>query len=481
MTSSVSRTSSTEAVQGSKEIEKKNEEKKELLPFFQMSSYIPKPLDANRVHPITTNAQSLYLARYVSKFGIGAINKNPKVNPEFLSTQYNVKTGKPTDQKHSGRCWIFGSLNMMRVKVVEEYGESFEYSQNFIAFWDKYERANFFLEKMISSAQNDVFDHRMVNLLKHVYLDGGEWELFKNVVQKYGVVPKSAMPETEFSGNSGGYMRLLEGRLREIGGLLHLRVRAGATKSELQEIKAKALEEVYNTLACYLGTPPSKFLWKEKDGKVTHMTPLDFYKQSKCELDDYVHVTCLPYHENNQKLRVQDVGNMVEGEPLQALNLSIDEVKSAIRRSIKDGSSVGIAAETCHLDRDTKLFSMDSDVIPKVFGWNEELKLDKGERLKYRATSVAHMMTIIGCDDPDVSKYAGEHANELPEAMGPLWKIENSWKDASTLYMTDPWLDEYLYGIVIEKKYLSEQATKILDNDEAPVKELDGWDPFAWI
>ncbi len=420
------------------------------------------------------------LARYVADSGIEAINGNPDIIPAHLETTYNLTPGAPTDQKRSGRCWIYASLNFLRVKVLSAFGKNFSFSQNFVSFWDKFERANYFLEKMIEMKALDPMDHRLLNCIENLYTEGGEWELFNNVVEKYGLVPDYAMPETSFSGNSNGYVSLLKERLREIGGILHRKAQSGAGKDELQKIKDIALSEVHSILTKYIGTPPKKFLWKEKTGQVKRMTPVEFYKGLPFNLNDMVEVTHFPYYKEGALLKVKDVSNLVEGKELHAINANLEVIKQAVRNSIKDGVPVEFASETYHLDEKRKLFSMDSDQTYPLFGLDPTLKLDKGDRLKYRVTTVAHAMVLIGCDDAGHSRYIGEKPSKVPESLRePLWKVENSWQRATAIFMTDSWFNEYLYSIIIDKKYLPQEYRAILEDKNAPVLELDAWDPYG--
>eukprot|EP00601_Ochromonadales_sp_CCMP2298_P026472 CAMPEP_0173293642 /NCGR_PEP_ID=MMETSP1143-20121109/13419_1 /TAXON_ID=483371 /ORGANISM="non described non described, Strain CCMP2298" /LENGTH=232 /DNA_ID=CAMNT_0014233207 /DNA_START=24 /DNA_END=718 /DNA_ORIENTATION=- len=203
------------------------------------------------------------LARCIAKGGITPIKDDPSILKEYLSTKYTIDTGKGTNQASSGRCWIYSALNWMRTLRLKDYGKDFEYSQSFVAFWDKFERANHFLETMCQLADQDVGSQEVQAVLTRVFTDGGEWELVENIVEKYGLVPKYAMPETSFSGNSGGYHDILRTRLRVAGGLLHKMLREGGDKNipVAQAIKDQVLSEVYRILVSYLGVPPTEFLW----------------------------------------------------------------------------------------------------------------------------------------------------------------------------------------------------------------------------
>lgn len=445
--------------------------------------YQAQPLSKKIMVKMATqaHAEDWKVAGYVSEAGVGKINGNGLIDVKQLETQHSVKQGKPTDQKSSGRCWIFSGLNVMRPAALEEYGDDFEYSQNFVAFWDKVERANFFLEKMIEMKDEEPSELRLMNLLEHCFRDGGEWELFRNVVEKYGVVPKSAMRETSFSGSSGGYMSSLQKYLREQGAILHTMARANMSVAAMQEFKDKLISEVVGTLTKYLGCPPEKFIWKNKDGSFEQITPTEFYARSPVKLTDMVHLTHLPYHDEGTKVEVKDVGNVVEGDPMCGLNVSMDVMKAAIRNSIKSNRSVLFASEVAELDRKSKVFAMDVDRSREILGQEGMEGLQKGAKLLYQATSVAHGMAIIGCDDLGHARIK-DPVEGTPEVYTQeLWKIENSWKDMDVLFASDSWMDNYLYGVVIHKDDLPKVVRKLWDDQFTPKTYVPAYDPFGRI
>jgi bleomycin hydrolase len=423
-----------------------------------------------------------FLPQYIAQYGTGGESgDNIKVHLPHLTTQHSVPIGGATNQKSSGRCWIYSGLNMMRIPMLEEYGNKFEYSQNFTAFWDKMERANFFLEKMIEMKDCEPSDHRLLHLLDSCYADGGEWEPFRNVVEKYGLVPSYAMRETGFSGKSGGYMSLLKKLLNEGGAHLHQMARAGAAEEEVTAVKKTLLKKVTGVLKSYLGTPPEKFHWKEKDGTFVELTPAEFRNRNPIDLKGMVHLVNLPYHSKESYIEVNDVGNVVGGDPMKALNVDMDVIKSAIRASIKDGASVICATEVCEMDRTRSYCALDATQGNQILDIAGLPRLDKGDRLRYRVTAVAHGMNIVGCDDPDHQRLATG-----PELYaGPIWKIENSWgatvESEALLYVSDRWLDNYLYGVVVDPKYLDEATKNIASDPFTPVKKVEAWDPFGRI
>jgi bleomycin hydrolase len=451
-------------------------------------SLVAQPLTSERVARIKERADiNPFLAKAIASGGISPFKGNPLLLKEHLETKYNVTVGSGTDQKSSGRCWIFSGLNLMRSYRLEDYGKDFEYSQNYVAFWDKFERANHFLEAMIGASELPVGSQKVQFILDKMYSDGGEWELFSNIVEKYGVVPKFAMPETTFSGRSSGYMSILKQRLKEVGGFIHkyaaeiAKMEEGSEKEEaileLRGMKDTALTEVYRVLISYLGEPPTEFYWKKPGEEVhTRTTPMEFFNESKSDIGDKVHLTHLPYIATGTKVVADDIGNVEEGRRLGSLNVSMDDIKVAVRESIKAGEPVEIACEMAHLDGDKTLLSVENDMLANIFQFDPRFHLEKGEELHYQVTTIAHGMVLVGCDDQDLLR-GGEDA---PATLGPLWKVENSWKDKQTLYMTDDWFEKYCYGIVVDKKFLPEETRAIYEGDSEPV-HLPVWDPFCKI
>ena len=431
-------------------------------------------------------------AAYVGKFGLAPAMTHPLLAAPLLETQHNVETGAGTDQKASGRCWIFSGLNMLRQHMLEDYGKSFQYSQNYVAYWDKVERARFYFDKMTELAYEPASAQRTLNLVENLYTDGGEWELFRNVVLKHGVVPSYAMPETELAGNSAAYMELLKTRVRELGGLLHMKAQQGAHATELQAIKDRAMGEVRRVLDAALGTPPASFLWKkpapEKAKPATanapflQLTPLQFLAQNPVDLATLVHITNFPNHPYNARIHVEDVNNVAGAPGMLALNLPMAEFKEAVRNALRAGSSVLMSSEVKDRDCVNKVWALHANRSGPLLGLDAGLRLGKGDRLRYRATGVAHGMLFTGCDDKDAVKYEGAPLSGAEaELMQPLWRVENSWKDNARMYMTDAWVDEYVYGAVVDRRHLSADARKLFNSRTTPDITVPAWDPFGRV
>ena len=273
-----------------------------------------------------------------------------------LKTKYEIDAGKVHNQKSSGRCWIFAGEKLLSAEFRKTLGKDFSFSQNYFAFWDKMERVNYILEKLFEMDQANPADIQVQELLK-LSGDGGEWEFFKNIVSKYGVVPDYVMPETNFSGNTAGFNKILKTLIRHgYGQILQIKSRSlndHDAGTEFEQVKKEILKSTYNILSSYLGTPPQahkkhpgKFYWKHtgpslseqkdsnaeqksgapQDEYVTLISPQELLKRSGVNVDDYIHVAHLPYLTSGQSglqpgslVIAKNVGNIIEGEDLKAI------------------------------------------------------------------------------------------------------------------------------------------------------------------
>ena len=289
------------------------------------------PLDPQAAY---ASAKQTDLGREIATHGVGDLRADPEIYAKDLKVKYQTPFGVPTDQKQSGRCWIFSSLNMMRAAVLDKYGKEFAYSQNFVAYWDKVERANWFLESMMGLAHQPV-DSRDLSILRdEAFGDGGEWVYFKNIVKKYGLVPNYAMPETNFSGLSGGYMAKLNELLKEQGTILQQMIQQGVSADKVQEHKGLVLSKVQGILNSYLGAPPANFRWAKEDGKICSMTPLEFAKGNPLDVDDYVEISMLDEEKTGVWLELPQTSNMVGGDHHKAFNLPVKDGMAAVRQAL---------------------------------------------------------------------------------------------------------------------------------------------------
>lgn len=386
-----------------------------------------------------------------------------------------VKSLESTSQGGSGRCWIFAGLNTLRTSAAAQMKlDNFELSQNYPMFWDKMEKANYFLESILATLDEPT-DGRLVSwLVANPIQDGGQWDMFVNLVRKYGVVPKSAMPETESSSSTGVMNWAITFKLREYAAKLRADYQAGVGIGELRGRKAAMLEQVYRMLAIHLGHPPTEFLWqwRDKDNEFHRdgvMTPQEFMaRYVKTDLDSMV---CLIHCPQSTKsfdtlYTVDYLGNVLEGQVVRYLNVSLEVMKQAAIGMLKDGKPVWFGCDVGKwFDRDLGLSDMDLYDYEGIYGTT--FGLDKAARLDFGESAMNHAMVITGVDLDD-------------EGRPVKWRIENSWGDKvgekGYLVMTDRWFDEYNYEVAIERSYLPAELLPVLETEPT---HLHPWDPMG--
>ena len=403
-----------------------------------------------------------------------AMSRNAFVNAQHTFSHLVPLEGKATSQKSSGRCWIFAALNVMRLPLMAKHNlEEFEFSQSYMFFWDKFEKSNYFLESIIDTKEKPVDDRTIMWLFQTAISDGGQWDMFVNLINKYGVVPKDAMPESYASSNSGLMNRMILHKLREYAKQLRDLNQSGRQVSELRKLKNNQMQEIYRILCIFLGEPPKKFDWqfRDKDKKFfdfQDVTPKEFMeKHVPFNINDKVCLVNAPTKDKplNNVLTVKYLGNIVEGFPTRYLNVDIDVIKQAAAASIKDGEAVWFGCDVGkRFHRDIGVMDMDLYDYNLVIG--TDTALDKGARLDYGDSAMTHAMVFTGVD--------------IQNDQIEKWRVENSWGDKvgskGYFIMTDKWFDEFNYEVVVDKKYLGRKLLKYLDRE--PVA-LPPWDPMG--
>ena len=372
-----------------------------------------------------------------------------------------------TNQKKSGRCWLFSGLNSLKNAVYEETGlEKFEFSQAYQHFWDKLEKANYFLSSMIDLAEEDVDNRTVHYLLSDPIGDGGQWNMFVALVEKYGVVPKYAMPETESSSNTSAMNRTLEMLLRR--GARDIRA---AEAAERDAVRASVMEQIYRVLAIHLGTPPQKFVWQweNKDGEFHRegeMTPLEFAHKYLPDLSELVCVVNDPRNEYGKLYTVDRLGNVVGAKPVTYLNVPIEVIRTAVIEQLKEGHPVWMGCDTGkQSDRDRGIW--DGKLFDYEGTYGIDLEMSKADELRFGESMMTHAMVFTGVD--------------LDEAGSPRrWRIDNSWGDGmgdkGFWTMNDSWFDQHVFEIAVPKSRLPEEYLAALDSEPAV---LPAWDPMG--
>ena len=380
-----------------------------------------------------------------------------------------------TDQKQSGRCWLFAGMNLFRVGSMEQMGlKDFEFSQTYLFFWDKFERANYFLEAMIETADRPVDDRVVAWLLSHPVDDGGQWSMFASLVKKYGLVPKAVMPETKSSENTTPMNRHLVQKLREGARDIRAQHEAGASVDAMRETKDEVLDAIYRMLAIHLGTPPERFDWQwndkdenfHRDGE---LTPLEFArKYVDIPFEDYVALVNDPRPGSpyGRTYTVEYLGNVVGGESVRYLNVEVDVMKDLAKRSIVErGEPVWMGCDVGKMmQRDEGIWDAEMFDYGALYG--TDFDLDKSERLRYHQTFMTHAMLFTGVD------VVGDTTRR--------WRVENSWGDKNGrkgfYVMNDSWFDEYMFEVAVRREDLPVELQVALGQE--PIV-LPAWDPMG--
>lgn len=394
------------------------------------------------------------------------------------SVSHQLDDWSVTNQKQSGRCWLFAGLNLLRVGAAEKLGvKDFEFSQNHLLFWDKLEKANFWLEGVISTADRDVDDRTVAHLMSDPTGDGGQWNMFVALVRKYGLVPKTAMPETVASSSTRQMNRDLSAVLRQAARDLRARAAAGDDVDALRQAKEGVLASVHRLLTLHLGTPPEvvDWQWRDKD-KGFHrdgpLTPQQFAeKYVTIPLDEYVCLVDDPRASSPRHtvFTVEHLGNVVDAPQVTYLNVEPSLLKRLAREAIVGGEPVWFGCDVGQqYDKesgtwDARLFDYDA-----LYGTTTDL--DKADRLLHGATMMTHAMLLTGVDVVD-----GEHGQ-----TSRRWRVENSWgpdkADKGFNTMADGWFDEHVFEIAVRRSALPEELQARLDDE--PVV-LPAWDPMG--
>ena len=401
------------------------------------------------------------------------ISSQDKIAETVFKFDIDIKTLPIANQKQSGRCWIFAATNVLREIFHNNLGVSdFELSQSYIAFYDRLEKVNYLLEAIIELVDKDYDDRTLAFLLQNGIGDGGQWDMFVSIVEKYGLCPKDAYPETATSSGTRDTNSLINFNIRRFASLAKPLAEVKGIDA-VRELKEEVLTKVYYLLVDAYGVPPSKFDFEyvDKDGKYHKeegLTPLSFkQKYVGDELKDYVSIINAPTKSKpfNKTYTVKYLGNVVGGKIVTHLNLEMSRVKELIIAQLKDnkpvwfGSDVGFYGDRVRGAWDDKRYDAYS-----AFGL--DWKMDKGESLDYRAAQMNHAMMIVGVAFKD----------NVPSK----WKIENSWgSDAGNggfYIMSDTWFDQFVFQAVVNKKYLNQ---KELDALTKTPTELKPWDPMG--
>jgi bleomycin hydrolase len=412
----------------------------------------------------------------VTKQGIQEIALNHSTVAATRHTySHLIHSNRATNQRASGRCWLFAGLNLFRVEAKKRLNvEDFEFSQNFQMFWDKLEKANYFLESILRTLDEPTDSRLLMHLLQMPIQDGGQWDMFANLVAKYGVVPREVMPETASSEKTHPMNAMITAKLREFAAELRRSAADGIDLDALRARKIEMLEVVYRMLCIHLGEPPAQFdwQWRDKDEKFHRdgtLTPLEFFKRYvDYPMDSLVCLIHCPTADKpfNRLYTIDFLGNVREGEIIRYLNVELPVFKQAAVDMIVDGQPVWFG---CDVGKsfDGKLGILDMNIHDLALVYGTEFVADKADRIEYGQSVMTHAMVLTGVD-LDV------------ENRPTRWRVENSWGDEDGdkgfLTMTDRWFEEYNYEVLVDKRFVPTELLPLLE--EAPVV-LPPWDPMG--
>lgn len=434
-----------------------------------------------------TEIQKGYEGTAADKAIRNAINTTPintlaanAENTAMIGTDFSdiVKTKGITDQKSSGRCWLFTGLNVLRAAAIQKYdlGE-FQFSQNYCFFWDQLEKSNLFLQGVIDTSDKPFEDREVDWLFSHPISDGGTFTGVANLVTKYGVVPADAMPETFVSNSTSQMAGHLKTLLRQDGVELRNMAAEGvaanaklkgakakkaaeALESSIQARKTEMLKEVYHVLALCLGVPPTEIEWKGRK-----MTPVQFYNELLgYDLEhDYVMLMNDPSREYGKVYEIQYDRHLYDGQNWLYVNLPLDRIKEMAISSIKGGDAMYFSCDVGKfLNRPKGVADLANFDYDSLLGVN--FTMDKKERIQTHASGSSHAMTLIAVD--------------IKDGKPVKWMVENSWGKTGyngKLIMTDEWFNEYMFRLVVDKKYVPADVMQMLKQE--PIM-LPCWDPM---
>lgn len=411
---------------------------------------------------------------------VNAVSNN-KINDLALNRElvaghspvFNVRVNAQgiTNQRSTGRCWMFAGLNLLRPAVIKKYKlGGFEFSQTYLFFWDKLEKANLFLEMVIATREKDWDDRELQGWMASPVPDGGWWSHYVNLIEKYGLVPKTVMPDTSHTDNSGSLNAILDTVLRDAAALIRHPAQAGRDAAQLRQLKTKALKDVYRLLVLHLGAPCERFVWRyeDRDNKVNKktFTPLAFYRElAPGDLRDYVTLTDHPVHPYGRRYQLRNCRNFSDAADMDYINLGIAQLKDYALKALENDEAVWFAADS-GWQMDRKLGIMAEGLFDYAALYGYEKKLTKAEKLQTRDISPVHAMAFVGAES--------ENGRPLK------WRVENSWGgevgDKGYWTMHDDWFENYVLVIIVHKKHLGEADRRLLDLE--PVI-LPSWDPLA--
>lgn len=397
---------------------------------------------------------------------------NSESTPVDGNFSHRVPSRGITDQKSSGRCWLFTGLNVLRSQMMLRNDlPELHLSQAYNFFYDQLEKSNLFLQAIINTSDKPMDDRTVEWLFHNPLSDGGQYTGLSDNISKYGVVPREAMPETWTANHTSKVSRLISLKLREDALELRAMKQKGAKPGALAQRKEQMLQEIYQVLARTIGNPPTEFIWTRKDSKgkiidTRTYTPQEFYKEYAGNdlRNDYVMVMNDPTRPYWKLYEIDYDRHAYDGNNWTYVNLPIDVIKEMAISSIKDSTMMYFSCDVGKfLDRERGVLSPDNYDYASLLGIN--FGMDKADRIRTFGSASSHAMTLVAVDLDN-------------EGKPTKWMVENSWGPGANgghLIMTDPWFDEYMFRLVVNKKYVPKNVLEVLK--QKPTM-LPAWDPM---
>ncbi|MDO4670377.1 MAG: C1 family peptidase [Aerococcus sp.] len=435
--------------------------KEELLAQFEQR-YNQEPANAAVEHAIQAVG-----------FKKASLNLETKRRHSFMFSD-ETKQGPITNQKHSGRCWMFAALNSSRIQTMEKLKDKkFDFSKTYTIFYDKLEKSNTFLENILKTADKPTSDREVMAILTSGADDGGYWEFATGLLKKYGNVPAAIMPETHNSEDTTEFNKILNAFLRQFAFELRTLVKDGADDATIQAKKDEQLYFVYTLLVKAFGQVPKTFTYSYRDDddkfhKIENITPQDFFNEYVgVDFDDMTNLINAPMEGRpyDKTYTLKNLYSVYEAGGLKFLHKPIEVLKEAAIKAIKDNTPLWFACDVTTLAA-RELGILDSDIYAYDETLGRKVTLDKGQMLEYHVAAITHAMNLVGVD--------------LDQNGKPLtWKIENSWGEKNgkdgVFSMSDEWFDQFVYELAVPNRYLD---SEIIEQAKQDPIELEMWDPF---
>ncbi|ODV90992.1 hypothetical protein CANCADRAFT_115187 [Tortispora caseinolytica NRRL Y-17796] len=427
---------------------------------------------------LLSDSKNALMASILPNLGpVAALKKRDNVikdSIQIFNTALSVEGAPITNQKSSGRCWLFATCNVFRVQLMKKFNlEECELSQSYLFFYDKLEKANYFLQNIIETASEPLDGRLVQRLLSEPVSDGGQWDMIINLVSKYGVIPHSCYPDPEVSIASGQVNFVVLNKLREDALVLRDLINSGSTPAKVESVRRAMVKEIFNVLELTMGPPPKptdKFVWdfvdKNKKVQSIESTPLDFFKTYIAfDLNDHFSMIHDPRHSNGNLYQVDRLSNMVNGRPVQYVTASIDALKETAIAMLKADMPVFFGSDCVKFSDRTK-GTFDTDLFDYENGLNIKFNMSKADKLVSGESALNHAMVLT--------------AVHIVDGKPIRWRVQNSWGETSGrkgwFIASDKWFEDYVYQIVTPTALAPEEAVKARSK-EATILPL--WDPMG--